>query len=414
MRIALFVSSWPPGSQANGIVTYAAQIVPALRQLGHDVFLITLNKRDDDPRTIDLRGFFPRPTVISRIYARINFDMATITAIGVALGDAIQASLARYNLDVFEIEESFGWSFIVSSRRLLPLVVRLHGPWFLNGRFDETDFGSASSRRRRRSEARAIRNSSFVSSPSAIVLENVKQHYNISLPNSAVVANPLDAAPQQACWSVKRVEVNSLLFIGRFDKRKGGDLVLRVFCNIAQDYPELRLTVVGPDNGLKVDDGRLLRFESFVREFVPAGIRSRITFRGQLNHDELIPLRTRHFITIVASQYEIMPYAVLEPMAYGCPIVATDVGGISELIRDHQNGLLVPTQDVDKMTDACKLLLNDRSLAARLGRQAWVDCRDLYGTQRVAKQTIAAYEAAMNAFRQERSSVERTATGSQP
>jgi len=414
MKIALFVSSWPPGSQANGIVTYAAQIVPALRQLGHDVFLITLNKQDDDPRTIDLRGFFPKPTVFTRIYARINFDMAMMSAISTALGEAIEAGLARYDLDVIEIEESFGWSFRASSRRLLPLVVRLHGPWFLNGQFDEQDFGSASSRQRQRSEARAIKSSTFVSSPSAIVLDSVKRHYDVSLPNSAVVPNPLDAAPRQTCWSVERVQVNSLLFIGRFDKRKGGDLVLQVFCNLAQHYPELRLTMVGPDIGIKVDDGRLLRFESFVREFVPAGIRSRITFCGQMNRDELTPLRTRHFLTIVASQYEIMPYAVLEPMALGCPIVATDVGGISELIRNHQNGLLIPTQDAGKMTEACRLLLDDPSVAARLGHQAWEDCRDRYGTQRVAKQTIAAYEAAVNAFGQLRSSVERTAGGSQP
>jgi glycosyltransferase involved in cell wall biosynthesis len=414
MKIALFVSSWPPGSQANGIVTYAAQIVPALRQLGHDVFPITLNKRDDDPRTIDLRSFLPKPTIFSRIYARLNFDRAMMSGISATLADAIEANLSRYDLDVFEIEESFGWSFTVSSRRLLPLVVRLHGPWFLNGQFDERDFGSASSRRRQRWEARGIKNSSFVSSPSAIVLDNVKHHYNISLPNSTVVPNPLDAAPRQACWSAERVEVNSLLFIGRFDKRKGGDLVLRVFSNLAQDYPELRLTMVGPDIGVKVDDGRLLRFEAFVREFVPAAIRSRITFCGQVNHDELPPLRTRHFITIVASQYEIMPYAVLEPMALGCPIVATDVGGISELIRDHRNGLLVPTQDAGKMTEACKLLLDDPSAAARLGCQAWEDCRDLYGAERVANQTIATYDAAVNAFRQQQSNVGQTATGSQP
>lgn len=414
MKIALFVSSWPPGSQANGIVTYSAQIVPALRQLGHDVFLITLNKKDDDPSTIDLRGFLPKPTLVSRIYAKMNFDMAVRSAISVAVGDAIQASLTRYHLDIFEIEESFGWSLMVSSRRLLPLVVRLHGPWFLNGQFDEQDHGSASSRRRQRWEARGIKNSSFVSSPSAIVLDSVKRHYNVSLPNSAVVPNPLDAAPRRACWAAERVEVNGLLFIGRFDKRKGGDLVLRVFSNLAPDYPELRLTMVGPDNGVKVDDGRLLRFESFVSEFVPAEIRSRITFRGQLNHDELTPLRTSHFITIVASQYEIMPYAVLEAMALGCPIVATDVGGISELIRDHQNGLLVPTQDAEGMAGACRLLLDDPSLAARLGRQAWEDCRDLYGAQRVAAQTIAAYQAAVNAFKQQRSNVGQTATGSQP
>ena len=49
---------WPPGASANGIVTYAAQIIPALRQLGHEVFVLTPNctAKADDPYTIDLNA----------------------------------------------------------------------------------------------------------------------------------------------------------------------------------------------------------------------------------------------------------------------------------------------------------------------------------------------------------------------
>ena len=358
MKIALFVSSWPPGSQANGIVTYAAQIVPALRRLGHEVFVVTPGKLDDDPQTIDLREFQAKPTVVARAYARLNPDAAVWRLTASALSGAIRYAVAKHDLEVFEIEESFGWSLAVSHRQLLPVVVRLHGPWFLNGMFDEQDFrgAPAASRRRQRWEARGIENAHFISSPSKTVLEAVKRNYRFNLPSCAVVPNPLDAVASQYIWSIERASADSLLFIGRFDKRKGGDLVLRVFVNLAELYPKLTLTMVGPDIGIRARDDKIILFKSFVQEFVPSHIRSRIKFCGSLNRAEIVKLRYRHFVTIVASQYEIMPYAVLEPMALGCPIVATDVGGISELIRNQQNGLLVPSQDADKMTTGLQTL----------------------------------------------------------
>jgi glycosyltransferase involved in cell wall biosynthesis len=106
-------------------------------------------------------------------------------------------------------------------------------------------------------------------------------------------------------------------------------------------------------------------------------------------------LRATSFATIVASQHEIMPYAVLEAMSLGCPLVATAVGGIPELIKNQQNGLLVPSQDVGALAGACVRLLDDRALAVRLGRQAWRDCRDLYGSERIAEQTVNAYREAI-------------------
>jgi glycosyltransferase involved in cell wall biosynthesis len=86
-------------------------------------------------------------------------------------------------------------------------------------------------------------------------------------------------------------------------------------------------------------------------------------------------------------------------MSLGCPLVATAVGGIPEMITDKRNGILVPSQDVNAMTAACEMLLNDPALAARLGRQAWQDCRDLYAPENIAQQTIAGYEQASNKFR---------------
>jgi len=51
------------------------------------------------------------------------------------------------------------------------------------------------------------------------------------------------------------------------------------------------------------------------------------------------------------------------------------------------------------MTAACKKLLDDQALAARMGRQAWCDCRGFYGPENIATQTVAAYQEAIESFR---------------
>ena len=398
MKIALYVPSWPPGNVPNGIVTYASQIVPALRNLGHEVFIITPNKSDADPRTVDLRKFAHSSSIWDRAAAKIVPDAMVWRAMTSSLISALRYLILTYGLEVFEIEESFGWNLAISRLRLVPVVVRLHGPWFLNGAFDDHKHGIHSRLRRQAWEGSGIRNCQFITAPSMEVLQAVRSHYRFTLAKSRVIPNPLDSAAEECKWDREYCDPKRILFVGRFDRRKGGDVVLRVFAELASIYPNLTLTFVGPDIGIKGPDKKTLSFERFTHENLPEWCRSRIQFRGQMPHSELMSLRRKCFLTIVASQYEIMPYSVLEAMSLGCPIVATNVGGIPEMIQDRHNGLLVPSQDPSKMSAACKALLDDPAFAASLGDQSWNDCRELYGPATIAQQTSEAYCDAIRAF----------------
>jgi glycosyltransferase involved in cell wall biosynthesis len=401
MKIALYVPSWPPGFAANGIVTYASQLVPALRRLGHEVFVLTSHKeiKNDDSYIIDLRALASAPTLWDRAMFRVAPESASYKAVSSVIISAIRSLIERHQLDVFEMEESFGWSFAISRLRLLPIVVRLHGPWFLNGRFNGPSDRVWLNRRRQDLEGKGIRGADFVTAPSAEVLRAVKSHYDLNLTESSVIPNPLEAAIETKIWDVKSCRKDSLLFIGRFDSLKGGDLVLRAFAELAGRHPKLTLTFVGPDIGIKNAGGKVWSFERFVRNNLPESCWSRIEFCGNMNRSDVMSLRLKHFVTIIASRQEMMPYSALEAMSLGCPLVATAVGGIPELIKHERNGLLAPSQDVRAMADACKKLLDDHGLAARIGRQAWRDCRDSYAPDYIAEHTIAAYQRAIATFK---------------
>jgi glycosyltransferase involved in cell wall biosynthesis len=400
MKIALYAPSWPPGSAPNGIVTYTSHLAPALRRLGHQVYVLTFNNVGaTDPFTIDLKKFGTGRSFRDRLTWRFAPARGSFDAVTGAIAAAISELVARNEIDVFEIEESFGWSLPLSQRKLLPVVVRLHGPWILTGRFNDAGDDNFINRGKAEREGQAIAGAQCVTANCDDTLSFVKKHYGLSLLGSRVIPTPIDAVAEEDRWSLDRCKKDSMLFIGRFDKLKGGDLVLQMFAELADSYPDLTLTFVGPDKGIKEPDGTVLKFEEFVTRNVPERLRGRIDFRGLMKHADLMALRAKHFVTVIAAQYDTMGYMLLEPMSFGCPIVSTAVGGIPEVIKDRHNGLLVPSQDVAAMADACRTLLDDPQLAVRLGHQAWEDCRTLYAPDNVAQQTVAAYQAAIDAFR---------------
>ena len=247
-------------------------------------------------------------------------------------------------------------------------------------------------------KGRGLRNAQLVSSPSANMLQAVTNYYDLSRTEICVIPNPINAAPSEEAWNSETCD-NSLLFVGRFDSLKGGDLVLNAFAELATIYPKLTLTFVGADVGVNGPDEKILLFEQFVRSNLSEECRSRIKFHGRMRHSDVMSLRRKHFATIVASQHEIMPYTVLEAMSVGCPLVATAVGGIPELVHDCRNGLLVPSQNAKALVAACRRLLEEPTLAARIGRQAWKDCCELYSPDDVARKTIVAYEGAIRKFK---------------
>jgi glycosyltransferase involved in cell wall biosynthesis len=404
MKIALLVPAWPPGFSPNGIVTYASQLVPAFRGLGHEVFVLTASKNCDDQYVLDIKRFPHAPKMWDRVAYKIVPDYVTYRSGADRIASGIRHIIAQHSVDVLEMEESFGWSFEIAHLSLLPVVVRLHGPWVLNGRFESQERPSAIDFRRQGREGRGIRTAHFVTSPSAEVLRFVRNHYGYPLGASRVIPNPFEASGSSETWSCATCNRNTLLFVGRSDARKGGDLVLRVFAELAAYYPDLHLSFVGPDHGIKGPDGSTWSLDRYFRSVVPEPYQSRVVFLGQMNYAAIAALRRSHFATIVASRYEIMPYSVLEAMSLGCPIVATSVGGIPELIQDRSNGLLVPSDDVRAMTAACRTLLDDHALAVRLGHQAWQDCRALYAPEKIAEQTVVAYREAIRVFRSRRQS----------
>ena len=147
--------------------------------------------------------------------------------------------------------------------------------------------------------------------------------------------------------------------MGRLNREKGFDLLIRAFAHISPWYPDWTLQIFG-------DGPQRAELEHLADSL---GVRDRVQLAGWTDQPETALLGAGAFV--LASRYEGFPNALLEAMACGLPCVATACdSGPTEIIRDGVDGVLVPPEDVDALAEALRLLVSDDARRTRLGRRA--------------------------------------------
>jgi glycosyltransferase involved in cell wall biosynthesis len=237
---------------------------------------------------------------------------------------------------------------------------------------------------------------SAVSAPSKDVLDRMLARVRglgLEPPALAeVIPNPVDEVAPQNSWRLEECDPGRILFVGRFDRHKGGDLMLAAFASVLARFPKATLDFAGPDRTFTDDNGRAWGFDQFLAAKLPRSEdRRRVTFHNFVPGPQLSGLRKRALVTVVPSRYETFGIAAAEAMMAGCPIVAADAGALPELVQNDRNGLLAKAGDAEELADKILALLNDPARAQGLGRQAALDARDRYAPRVVAEKMIEFY-----------------------
>lgn len=232
----------------------------------------------------------------------------------------------------------------------LPVVLQVHGGAFVTFHRDSPRF------------LRALVERTLTDAAVVVALGEVwAARLAVIAPRARIEVVPNAVRPRSVVGQPPAGTAVHVLFLGAVCDDKGVFVLLDAWTKLRAELGDrvpVRLTVAG--------DGELARARSRVAEL---GVDDSVEVTGWIPVERIPDLLRTAQVLVLPSRAECQPMAILEAMANGLCVVATDVGGIPDLV-DTFSGILVPADDPHALTDALRTVVTDGELRARMGRSA--------------------------------------------
>jgi glycosyltransferase involved in cell wall biosynthesis len=312
----------------------------------------------------------------------------------------------REGTALFEIEEHKGLAnWLLRTPLRAPVIVRTHGPHFLVAPANRWAWDPGADQSERISAERAF----ALTVPSHDTLRRIREHWQLALPHARVIPNSTPELPEDQLW--RGNSAGPILFVGRSDRLKGMDVVVRAFAKVAARFPERELWLVGPEFELHDDQRSYPTLAEFLEATLPPELRARVKCLGPKTREDVQALRRDAACVLVASRFETFCLAAIEAMMAGCPLIVPNASALPELVQDGATGLLFKSEDPDDLARAITDLLADPTLAARLGAAARASALQRFSPRVVVEETLRFYREVLEAARRDTSPLLRALRG---
>lgn len=226
-----------------------------------------------------------------------------------------------------------------------------------------------------------------VTVPAEAVKQHVHQEEGCPLEKIVIIPNGIDLNRvdgwADSGWAHTRTHVPSgplVGTVGRLSQKKGQRDLLEAAAVVLNHVPQTRFLFVG-DGPLRAE------LESRAREL---GVEGRVRFFGPAEDAPRILFQMDLFV--LSSHMEGMPNALIEAMAAGLPVVATDVGGTADVVVNGHTGFLVPPRNPTRLAEAIVTLLKDRERARAMGAAGRARVESHFTTQTMVTRLEALYQ----------------------
>jgi glycosyltransferase involved in cell wall biosynthesis len=182
------------------------------------------------------------------------------------------------------------------------------------------------------------------------------------------------------------------LAVGRLVHIKGYDVLIEAMKEAAVEIPNLVVVIVG--------EGEIR--EELTRQIEATGLNGRIILPGYFPRESILSALDSCDIFAMPSRYEGTPIALLEAGSLACPIIASNAGGMPELVSHEEHALLVTPEDPHALAQALIRLAKDRALAKHLGENAQMRVREKFSLENQVTATINAYQKAWAKYLQKK------------
>jgi len=354
----------------------------ALAESGHEVHLLTarhegLPERLDEAPGVVLHQLDP-PTAAARFLGPDQVRHAT------QVFETLRRFDAERPFDVIEFPEYDGEGYVcLQARRTLGafdhtvLAVRLHTPSVDVRELDADPRLSLDLACIDFLESSSIAWADLVLSPTEAMLARVRARQ--AIPRAALSPHPID--PGFGPGSAPEGPGEEILHVGRLERRKGVDILVRAALPLLEQRPALTLRFIGGDTETGPTLGSM---REHLQRLVPAPLASRVAFDPPRARAALLPAIRSATVCCFPSLWENFPNTCLEAMAAGAAVVGADGSGMAEMIEDGRSGLLFRTGDAESLRLVLARALDEPDLRKRLRAGAVERARALSSPPTVA------------------------------
>ncbi len=206
---------------------------------------------------------------------------------------------------------------------------------------------------------------------------------NFNFKNEVIIHNAVPLKYFQI--PLKKKTDNTLLYIGVIDNNKNLLFLLNILKKMNDLHIFYRLEVLGGYSNSII--------QSQIEHFIDTNnLSSNIQFHGWVLQEKVIELISKSDILVVSSKHESLPMAIAESMASGKVVIASDVGGIPEMITNETDGFLFNLSKESQIIEPLKKLHNNFNLIASIAENAKKSASDKFDCEKVAERTISFYK----------------------
>jgi glycosyltransferase involved in cell wall biosynthesis len=393
MKILTIINAFPPAWQAGGPVRATYEICRELVKRNHEVVVYTTDvysrhlwsEYEENPTVmegISVYRFKNLSDALARKNMPIALGMMSSLEKSMREFDIVHAHLYRcfQAVQVHHYAKKYGVPYILQAHGSLPRI----GAWPRLKWFYDVLFGH-----------RLLKDAAKVIALSRVEAEQYKR---MSVPEEkiAIIPNGIDLSeyanlPPKGAFKKKfniPEDRKIILYLGRIHKIKGIDILIKAYAYMRNkmNLRDIVLVIAGPDDGYLNEAKRLAQ---------ALDVSNHVLFTGPLYGEDKMAAYIDSEAYVLPSRYETFPMTILEVYACGKPVIASEVGGLRDLVKNGETGLLFKPENVKQLAERISNILDDDKMAEEMGLRGRNFVEENFAIEKIIEKLEKLYEEAV-------------------
>ncbi len=405
MKILLVSPEDLKGKRWGGVSTYNTLLAEELVNLGNQVSILTPGNKNEFFYQNGIKIYRihhsnrKKKTVFLKIYYRflgiLNRFLSDFTKRLYWILDVYLFVEKHGPFDIIETPEWGSSALFISLFSKQKLIVRLHRGWYFYKKDNNLPF-SIDDYLISLLELLSVIFATAITSPTRYMLARYKKILCLlklvkGNRNFEVISNGMKIDRKIKCLTKDKI-TNYILFVGRLEKAKGADVIIKAFKKISKKFKKIKLLMIGESTNMQ-DNKKMVDYKTFLLRYLRSHkLEKQIFILSRKSREQLSSYYSDCLFCVVPSVgNENLPTVLLEAISFDKALISSNTGGIPEVIRNNINGLLFQPGAVKDLAEKILILLKDRGLRFRFETYN-AELKYHYDIKKTARETLNFYQ----------------------